>query len=250
MRKVIFSSTIPKISIDNLPEDTLVIVHEMYDKPCIDRLTVEWQKFKAAYSEYETSQYVVVGANRMISPSNRCDMVNDFMQVMTKTIPKISIDTAPFIGEPWRLWYHYSLVFGEWLGVDYSYPVEGEWKKWFYYDENTCRLSGENLPLFIKNTESDLIRLTTEFLFYVPNEMDTEYYEETKKIIFEKFDTPKLLTNMLLKYCNKHFGLDIDFDSYLSNKSYKVPDFGVYRYLVEENKRRMNIYNCFTHENL
>jgi hypothetical protein len=250
MRKVIFCKNIAGLTIEDLPEDSLVIVHEMYDQPNIDRRMVEWQRFKATYADFETSQYVMVGINRMINPSNRCDMVNDYLQVMTKTIPKISIDTAPFIGEPWRLWYHYSIAFGEWLGVDYSYPVEGEWQKWFYYDENTCRLSGENLPLFIKNTESDLPRLVTKFTFYTPNVMDVEYYEDAKKIIFEKFDTPKLLVNNLLKHCNNHFGLNIDFDTYLQNKSYHVPDLGVYRYLAEENRRRMNIYNCFTNEAL
>ena len=245
MRKVIFSKDISKTEIDGLPENTLVVVHEMYDKPNIDRPMVDWQKFKVIYSDYEVEQFVLVGLNRMIKPSNRCDMVNDYLQVMTKSIPKISIDTEPFIGEPWRLWYHYSVCFGEWLGVDYSYPIEGDWQKWFYYDQHYCKLSADNLPLFVKNTESDIQKLTTSYSFYEPNEMLNEYYHEAKKMVFEKHGTPKLLTNNLLKTLNKHLSLDFGMDSYKENKHFILPDFGVYRYVAEENKRRQSIYNHF-----
>lgn len=245
MRKVIFSENIKEITIENLPEDTLIVVHEMYDKPNIKGRVVDWQKFKVTYSDFETSQFVIVGANRMITPSNRCDMVNDYLQVMTKNIDKISIDTKPFIGEPWRLWYHYSLAFGEWLGTDYSYPVEGDWQKWFYYEQNQSKLSADMLPVYIKDTETYLSKLTTDFKFYDLEEMHHDFYLESKNIVFDKYGTPKLLTNNLLKMLNKHFSLDIGFDSYLTNKSFIVPDIGVYRYVVEENKRRMAIYNLF-----
>jgi len=248
MRKVIFRKDIQSFTLEELPDDTLIVVHEMYDAPNIDRRVIEWQKFKANYIEHETSQYILVGANRMISPSNRCDMVNDFLQVMTKTIPKVSIDTSPFIGEPWRLWYHYSLAFGVWMGADYSYPIEGEWKKWFYYEINSCKFLPQNIQLFANNdnTDTDLSPLWTKFDLYDPNKMDIEFYEEAKKYVFDKYDTPKLLISNLLKVCNKHFSKVLDFDSYLTNKDYLLPDFGVYRFLIEENKRRLAIYNCFT----
>lgn len=245
MRKVIFSKEISKVEIDCLPKNTLVVVHEMYDRPAIDRPMVDWQKFKVIYSDYEVDQFVLVGLNRMIKPSNRCDMVNDYLQVMTKSIPKISIDTDPFIGEPWRLWYHYSVCFGEWLGVDYSYPVEGDWKKWFYYDQNHCKLSTDNLSLFVKETESDIEKLTTSYSFFDPNEMLEEYYQEAKRIVFEKYCTPKMLTNNLLKIMNKHLNIDFGMDSYKEDKSFNLPDFGVYRYVVEESRRRQSIYNYF-----
>lgn len=245
MRKVIFSKETKHINVTGLPEDTLIVVHEMYDAPNIKGRVVDWQKFKVSYPEYETSQFVIVGVNRMINPSNRCDMVNDYLQVMTKNVPKISIDTAPFIGEPWRLWYHYSLAFGEWLGTDYSYPVEGDWKKWFYYESNFSKLSADNLPIYIKETVSDLRRLNTKFELYELDGLHLDFYEAAKKDVFKKYDTPKMLTNNLLKILNKHFGLDVTMDSYLTNRSYLLPDVGVYRYLVEENKRRMAIYNLF-----
>lgn len=248
MRKVIFTENIGAVEIDNLPNDTLMVVHEMYDTPNIDVQTVDWLTFKNTYTNYETSQYIIVGANRMITPSNRCDMVNDFLQVMTKSIPKISIDTSPFIGEPWRLWYHYSLALGEWLGVDYSYPIERDWLRWFYLEQNHSKISADYLPMNIKNTYSDLSELDTSFEVNEVNEIQEEYYTEAKEHVFEKYSTPKLLTNNLLKILNKYFHLDFGHESYLTNRKYRLPDLGIYRYIMEENKRRMDIYNLFTKE--
>ena len=245
-RKVIFSKDIASLMIDGLPSDTLIVVHEMYDKPNIDVRMVDWQRFKETYTEYETSQYVLIGANRMITPSNRCNMVNDFLQILTRNIPKISIDTSPFIGEPWRLWFHYSLAFGEWLGLNYSYPVEGEWLRWFYYDENSCRISGDNLSLFVKDTQTDLARLTTNFELYDPQAIEQSFYEEARQISFDNFTSTKLLINNLLRRCNDHFGVVARFDSYLGGGTVRLPDLPIYRYVVEENRRRMDIYNYFT----
>lgn len=245
MRKVIFTENIKELEIPGLPNDTIMVVHEMYDAPNIDVQTIEWNVFKNTYSNYETSQFILVGANRMITPSNRCDMVNDYLQVMTKSVDKISIDSTPFIGEPWRLWFHYSLAFGEWLGVDYSYPIEGDWLKWFYLEQNYSKLSAESLPVNIKETYSDLSKLDTNFELSEVNEIQEEYYTEAKAHVFENYSTPKLLTNNLLKLLNKYFHIDFGVDSYLTNRKYHLPDLGIYRYLIEENKRRMNIYNLF-----
>lgn len=245
MRAVYFTKNIGALVINGLPESTLIVLHEMYDAPQIAGRIVPWQQFKANYSGYETDQYVIVGANRMIKPSTRCNMVNDFLQVMTKTVHKISIDTSPFIGEPWRLWYHYSLAFGEWLGADYSYPIEGGWQKWFYYDQNHCKLSADNLGLYVHDTISDIDAMKSSFELMPPSDDEVGFYEEAKRVVFAKYDTPKLLVNSLLKLCNQHCALDVTVESYLDNRAFRIPDFGIYRFLKEENERRMAIYNHF-----
>lgn len=245
MRAVYFSKDIANLNIGGLSESTLIVLHEMYPAPKIAGRIVPWQEFKITYSSFETDQYVIIGANRMIKPSNRCDMVNDFMQVMTKTIDKISIDSTPFMGEPWRLWYHYSLAFGEWLGADYSYPVEGEWQKWFYYDQNHCKLSADSLSVSVHSTHSDIDALTSSFDLYQPDDNEISFYEEAKRIVFDKHDTPKLLVNNLLKLCNQHCNQDVGGESYLENRAFEMPDFGIYRFIKEENERRMAIYNYF-----
>lgn len=246
MRKVIFSENIKSIKVEGLPDNTLVVVHDMYDKPDIKGNFIDWNRFKGSYTDYDPDQYVIVGVNRMITPSNRCDMVNDYLQILTRNKPKVVIDTSPFIGEPWRVWFHYSIAFGEWLGADYSYPIEGDWLKWFLLESNFSKLSADSLPLLITGTESTLNKLTAEFSFYEINDFRMQYYSEVKKMVFEKYGSPKLLIINMLKHLNKYFGVELDFDSYRSNKKITVPDVGIYRHVVQENIRRMNIYNCFT----
>ena len=246
---VIFSSHIENVVIPST-RNTVVVTHEMYPTPPIEGIHVPWQKYRLYYSQYETDQLIIIGLNRMITPQNRCDTVNGYLQTMTPKVSKTVIDSTPFIGEPWRLWYHYSVAFGEWMGVNYSYPIEGEWQKWFYREVNECRFSGNNIRLFIKDTVSDLTVLQTEFQLYAPSPEDIAWYHEAKLSIFAKYDTPKLLINGLLKLSNNRYRQSIDFDSFRTNKQFELPDIGIYRFIKEENERRMSIYNQFTNEAL
>ena len=100
--------------------------------------------------------------------------------------------------------------------------------------------------MFIPDTYTDLERLMATYSFYEPALGQIEWYSEIKAHIFSKYNTPKLWINGLLGECNKHFKLKFDFDSYLNSKNHEVPDLGVYRFIVEENKRRQAIYNVFT----
>lgn len=205
---------------------------------------IPFNKYKCIYSEIECGGIVLVGLNRMINPANRCEMIHEYLTTLTPNIPKFSIDTAPFIGEPWRLFWHYLYTnTGNW-GENYSYPVEREWLKWFYRERNDCSLSGDNIKLLISDTYSDLDMLETSFEFEEPSELELAWYEEARNFIFKKYDTPKLILNNLLKECNKRMQINISFDSYRKHGKYVLPDLKVYRFLAEENQRRMAIYNA------
>jgi len=228
------------------PAKTLVIYREGfgYSVPQIPGAEyAEFSEFKTKYMTYNAHLIVLIGLNRIITPSNRCDMVNEYLQTMTPNIAKICIDTAPFIGEPWRLWFHYSIANCGRFNIAYSYAIETEWEKWFYRDVSDCRLSKDNIRLFVSDTISDLDQLTTTFRFRGIAESDEDWYAKAKEHVFNKFNTPKLLVNNLLKLANNHFQLQIGYDSYLANRPIVVPDVGVYRFMVEENNRRMGIYN-------
>lgn len=249
--KIQFLKDTSKAIIKDTPNGTVVVYHSMYKPPEVPgAIYMEWEKYRVMFSEVETTCLILVGLNRMINPSNRCEMVNDYLQVMTQNLRKIVIDSSPFIGEPWRVWFHYSVVFSSFMGINYSYPIEGEWQKWFYRDINDCRLSAENLKLFVKETYSDLNILKSSFSVYEPSYEDLMWYSESKKFIFEKYDSPKLLIQNLLKLCNQRYQVAIDFNSYLGNGKHALPDLGIYRFLIEENERRMNIYNIFCNEKL
>lgn len=228
-------------------KDSVVVYHEMYDRPVIDaKQIIEWQRYRSIYQEVDSKHIVLVGLNRMIVPANRCAFVHEYLTTLTPNIPKVVIDTDPFIGEPWRLFFHYLFTNMNKFGYNYSYPIEGEWLKWFLRDTQDCRLSSDNIGLFIDGTYTDLVKLKTEFHFYEPTLEQIEWYAVVKEHVLQKYNTPKTWIAHLLIESNKKFGLNISFDSYLGGGAQQVPDLGVYRFLVEENQRRQGIYNRFT----
>lgn len=232
--------------INNLPAGTLVIFRDGfgYKLPDIPGAEfIEFLEYKNKYTLLSPTYIIIIGLNRIITPSNRCDMVNEYLQTMTPNIPKICIDTAPFIGEPWRLWFHYSIANCGSFGITYSYAIETEWEGWFYRDAPDCRLSADNIRLFISDTVSDLDLLQSSFRFSDLTAAEEEWYHDAKKHVFEKYDTPKLLINNLLRLSNKHFSIDLSYDSYRENRDWHLPDAGIYRFIAEENERRMNIFN-------
>ena len=254
MEKIFFTKDINKLLETrfgrDFGENTVVTYHAMYDKPDVKaKQVIEWERYKIVHGDLNPARIVLIGVNRMITPSNRCDFIHAYLAVMTPQVPKIVIDTAPFIGEPWRLYFHYQIVnsFSR-FGANYSYPIEGEWLRWFERDLEECKFSPHNLKDYIVDTWSDLPGLSTGFEFYPPSKSDVEWYEEAKKFEFERFRAPKSLLISLLKASNKHFGLAVEFDSYLTNESFKVPDIGIYQFVVEENRRRLGIYNLFCGE--
>ena len=103
-----------------------------------------------------------------------------------------------------------------------------------------------NLNLFISNTYCDLKTLTTTYSFSETSLEDIEWYEQIKQHVLSKYSTPKIWVTNILKETNKKFGLTLSYDSYLNNFNYVVPDLGVYRFVVEECRRRQAIYNVFT----
>jgi hypothetical protein len=244
--RVQFLRDTAKARLPELPKGTLVLYREGfgYGLPEIpDAEYMEWRDYKARYTALEPPFVVVVGLNRIITPSNRCDMVNEYLQTMTPNLPKICLDTAPFIGEPWRLWFHYSIADAGRFGVTYSYAIETEWKHWFERDVPDCRLSGSNIRLLLTDTYSDLDRLTTRFEFVEPSADEQDWYKAAKEQVFEKHSTPKMLVNSLLAMANKRFGLKIGYESYRENRRIEIPDVGVYRFVADEAMRRMKIYN-------
>lgn len=244
--RVQFLKNTSAVKTDNLPTKTLVIFRDGfgYQLPRIPGAEfIEFLEYKNKYMLFEPEFIIVIGLNRIITPSNRCDMVNEYLQTMTPNIPKICIDNAPFIGEPWRLWFHYSIANCGRFNITYSFAIETEWEKWFYRDVPDCRLSRDNIRLAISDTISDIEPMRSSFEFFDIFPLDEDYYVNAKKHVFDKYDTPKMLINNLLKLANKHFGIDLSYDSYLENKIIKLPDIGIYRFVAEENERRRDIYN-------
>ena len=244
--KVQFLKNTATARISNLPANTLVIFRDGfgYQLPNIPGAEfIEFLEYKNKYTLLNPEFIVVVGLNRIITPGNRCDMVNEYLQTMTPNVPKICIDSAPFIGEPWRLWFHYSIANCGQFNITYSYAIETEWERWFYRDAVDCRLSRDNIRLFISDTISDIEPLRSSFEFFDVSTTEEDWYLNVKNHIFENYSTPKLLINNLLKQTNKHFNIGLSFNSYRDDQEIRLPDVGIYRFMAEENERRRDFFN-------
>jgi len=227
-----------------IPPDTFLIFRDGYNLPSFKNVEyIDFMEFKNKYFGIHANKYIFVGLNRIITPQNRCDMVFDYMTSMTRNIEKISIDTQPFIGEPWRVCFHYDITNQECFNAPYSYVLETEWKHWFYRTINDCKLSAKNIMNFIKNADSysTVPHFKTSFAFY--DNDDESWYQEAKEHVLSIHYTGKMILNNLLKLCNKRYDLKISWDSYRTDEDFKIPDNKLYRFVVEENIRRLRIYN-------
>ena len=250
MKSIYFSKNPEDVKLPVMRGDTLVVTHDMYSPPKIENAQyLSLKEFKMVYPSIHFTNLVLVGINRIITPSNRCDMVNDFIQTMTRNKNKISIDTTPFIGEPWRLWYHFDVTNNDPFNMPHGYAVETEWKKKFLKEKEVSIFEASN----IKNFAAPLVESTIpklEFAYTTRNvgAKDQQWYEEAKEHIISTNNTPKNIINKLLKMCNKKFGENISFNSYREPQNIFiptiVPNLGIYRFVLEENIYRKDLYNA------
>lgn len=243
--KIQFIKDLKTVKLPELPEDTWVIYKEGYDIPDIPgiRGNIEFQEYKTIYHNIHANLLIFFGLNKIMTPSNRTDFVFEHLFTITRDIPKMSIDHLPFIGEPWRFWFHYGLCGTGKFAIPYSYTIETEWKHWFLRDKNNCRLDSDNIGFCITDTYSDIDMLSYKADFYDLNDVDLQWYDEVKEFVFNKYTSPKLWINNLLKMCNNKFGINYSIDSYKENEVYLLPELGVYKFLHEENIRRLNTFN-------
>lgn len=223
--------------------DTYVVHHKDYlppDVPCKGKL--EFEQFRRVYPNLHANMFIFYGLNKIITPSNRTDFVFEYLFTLSTDIPKVSIDLLPFIGEPWRLWFHYGLCRCGNFGTPYSYAIETEWKHWFYRETTDSRFEASNLGICLDETYSNLDPLGYRADFEDVDADTLVWYDEVKKHVFEKYDTPKLLISNVLKLCNAKFKLKYGVDSYLEGHM-KLPDLPIYRFIDEECRRRASIYN-------
>jgi hypothetical protein len=207
---------------------------------------VEFEAFKKSYESIAAEHIVFVGLSRMINPQNRCDFIFSYLTTMTPNIPKTSIDVIPFVGEPWRMFWHYQFTrSGAWLET-HSYAVETTWKKWFYREREDWSGSAGNVRMLLgkETTRCDLECLRSQFVFESPDNQSLRWYDELKQHVFGSHQTPKMWIASLMKECNKRFRLKFSYDSYLENRIFELPALPVYRFVSEENTRRQDIYNA------
>ncbi len=109
------------------------VYHKAYAPPDIPGARyVEFKAFAAAPRHHlqDSDGLVWVGLSRSISPSNRTQPVWETVFNLSRGLPKWSIDRVAFVGEPWRLWFHFGLVGATYREYTYSYLAESHWRAW------------------------------------------------------------------------------------------------------------------------
>ncbi|MGL5980399.1 MAG: hypothetical protein ACRCZY_05890 [Phocaeicola sp.] len=225
-------------------DDTIVVYRDGYKLPELkNAVYVDFEKYKSTYLNFKQSNLIMVGTNRIFIPQNRCDMVYEYLQTMSNHINKYSIDTLPFVGEPWRMWFNFSLVYGRWLDFNYSYVVETDWQHWFYRDQEDSVISANSINGKLDDVYSDLDEIQFDVEYYDPDLFLLDVYNKVKEFAFGKYSTPKQIVSTMLKELNKHLDIKFSYESFLTERKVKLPNLGVYRFVAEENKRRVDIYN-------
>lgn len=128
--RVILSKSIADVAIDTgMP--TLCVRHKAYDTPEIagDVEHVLYSDFKRDARRWLGDKALVfVGLTRCMTPGTRTQEVWEVLCNLTRDHPKWSIDTALFLREPWRAWFHFGVTNQPYGQYTYSYLAESHWK--------------------------------------------------------------------------------------------------------------------------
>lgn len=246
MRRAIFTKDVTNIDkyLPDMDKDATLVIHSDVLSPVTKYHKVGFIEYSKSYDQYHIDNIVVVGMNRIRTPERRYDLVFPYIYNMNEFANKFTIDERPFNGEPWRVWYHYGFLYKEWLGTTYSNALESNYQHLFLKEANDSVVNATEIAKSVDGTWSDLNLLNTVFEFYDPEPMLVEAYNGIKEWSFSKYNTPRQLIHSMMRVLNKCVGVKVDYESYLNGGVIKLPNFGVYRFVAEENKRRMDIYNA------
>ena len=148
--KIILRDNYAGIDFSMYDDSFLIVKHDTikFDIPN----SILFSEYKILYPEYHNyNKIVIVGANRAINPSNRCDFINDYLSVMTRDKYKICISDTPFISEAWRCFWIFQIcnLDESVFKVNYSYPIERSYNK-YIFENKSCEyfLENKNFMLF------------------------------------------------------------------------------------------------------
>lgn len=123
----------PRTDIE-LPEvdaGAIVVRHKAYEAPRTGpgARHVIWEDFLEAPRAWisGSSTMVVVGLNRILTPSNRTKL-GPYLLRPTAGLRRISVDRTLFTVEPWRAWWHFGCVGAPFQDYTYSFLAESHWR--------------------------------------------------------------------------------------------------------------------------
>jgi len=188
---------------------TVCVVHKAYPAPNIpDARVVAWEGFEedpqGCIKGFDN--LVMVGLNKLITPSTRTKHVWEIVYNRMRDIRKVSIDRMLFVSEPWRAWFHFGFVGAKYLDYGYSYIAETRWKQWRDGVEEFNPFSAEEILTWAKGI------VVCDYVEYFGRPTITVMpttaaqkveYEDLKAHLFETETTIKGVITKLARYARE-----------------------------------------------
>lgn len=190
---------------------------------------------------------VVCGlVSRLCTPSNRVKL-GQFLTEPWWGPPRVSVDRCLFVGEPWRMWWHWGCVGKPFSKYHTSYRMESDWKLYVDTgDKNPCDISqvveyGRGIVEFRDGFRFAKIGMHVEPM----SDEAKEQYAEEKESAFAEEKTATAIIRRLDRfaqrlYPQRHVPRNLFADD---THHVRVTDFGVDSYLVTRMQEVVNLTN-------
>lgn len=128
--RIFLTKAIADFAAADIPDDVLWVRHRRYPQPAQARTSILFEDFAKAPRDHMKGRrgVVVVGLNKIMTPSNRTAEVFEVLFNLTPEVPKFSVDTTLFVSAPWRAWFHFGLTGSPYREYTYSYLAESHHK--------------------------------------------------------------------------------------------------------------------------
>jgi hypothetical protein len=207
--KIYLSKDVASLRLNHLSGRVVCAYHHAYKLPDIrGAVFVPFAEFERDFVEHlkNCETLVVVGLNKIITPSTRTHEVFPVLYRQSHHISRISVDYTLFEGEPWRAYFHFGFVGANYADFPYSYAAERQYINWLdgYRAENL--FSADRMRQFsrgvVGSTYRRLIAPPTVKTIRMSPEVHDEY-QELKAHAFEHYGTPKKIIAELAAFAQK-----------------------------------------------
>lgn len=196
-------------------EAAVCIYHKAYASilPRVDNCEyIEFNDYNSRYESYTgfdgRDTVVFVGTNRIITPATRIWPVFEHVPVyLPEDTRLISVDISPYIGDIWRLWFHFYLTRVKTGDYTYSYLLESHYNAYLdgIRDENplsydTIRVWAEghvtiDYDRYFAEPEVEIIKLDEE---------THAKYQMLKSELFDEYTDINKIIKWLSDFAKRH----------------------------------------------
>lgn len=191
---------------------------------------------------------VVCGlVTKICTPSNRVKL-GQFLTEPWWGPPRVSVDTCLFVGDPWRMWWHWGCVGRPFANYFTSYRLESDWKRYVETDQNNpCTI--ERIAEYgngIVEHRNGFSFSNVRFQIQQVSSDCHERYAETKELAFLEEKTVAGIIRRLTEFCQSVYP-----DRFIprnlfssQNHNIRITDLGVDAYIAKRIRDTVSLTNA------